>query len=71
MLVKEGDSQGLLKQGAEHERDCVGRRAVQMRRANKGWPFRAILFLNFTIQVRGGEAVILQTLKRASGQWIS
>lgn len=70
MLVKEGDSQGLLKPGAEHERDCVGRRAVQMR-ANKGWPFRAILLLNFAIEGRGGEAVILKMLKRASGQWVS
>ena len=71
MLVKQGDSQRLLKQGAEHERDCAGRREVHMRRANKGWTFRAIFFLNFGIQERGGEAVILQTLKRASGQWIS
>lgn len=44
---------------------------MHTRRANKGWPFRAMFFLNFGIQGRGGEAVILQTLNRASGQWIS
>ena len=69
--LKEGDYRGLLKQGAERETDSAGRRDMHTRRANKGWPFRAMFFLNFGIQGRGGEAVILQTLNRASGQWIS